>query len=128
MENVGSVHIRLQPNDRRSPPQLIKADVELSGATIFIILQRESKWPFRIENSSEHRFTLVQSVCAFPRYGLLLAYKLRRMSQGPPGIRRPRMRLSPNPLWTTHGIFLPLPKGICVFRQMDFLAQCRLRR
>jgi SHR-binding domain of vacuolar-sorting associated protein 13 len=70
MENVGSVHIRLQPNDRRSPPQLIKADVELSGATIFIILQLETKWPFRIENLSEHPFTLVQSVCAALHYSL----------------------------------------------------------
>jgi hypothetical protein len=116
MENVGSVHIRLQPNDRRSPPQLVKADVELSGATIFIILQRETKWPFRIENLSEHPFTLVQSVCAAPRYGLPLAYKLRRMRQGTPGIRPPRMRLPPSLLWIMHGISLPLLKSISVFR------------
>lgn len=62
MENIGSVHIRLQSNDRRSSPQLIKADVEISGATIFITLQRETKWPFRIENLSDQPFTMVQSV------------------------------------------------------------------
>lgn len=116
MENVGSVHIRLQPNDRRSPQQLIKTDVEVSGATIFITLQRETKWPFRIENLSEHSFTLVQSVCASPHYDLSLAHMVQRMRQVWPGIRRPHMRLPLNLLWTTHGISLPLLKGISVFR------------
>lgn len=62
MENVGSVHVRLQPNEQRGTIQLIKADVEISGATIFIILQRETRWPFRIENLSDHQFTMIQSV------------------------------------------------------------------
>ncbi|KIM32678.1 hypothetical protein M408DRAFT_326439 [Serendipita vermifera MAFF 305830] len=61
MENIGSVHIRLRSNDRRSPPQLIKADVEISGATIFVTLLRETKWPFRIENLSDQSFQLAQS-------------------------------------------------------------------
>lgn len=62
MENVGSVHIRLQPNNERGGIQLIKADIEISGATLFITLQRETKWPFRIENLSDYHFTMVQSV------------------------------------------------------------------
>lgn len=61
MENVGSVHLKLQPNDKRAPVQLIKADVEIAGATLFITLQRETKWPFRIENLSDQDFVLVQS-------------------------------------------------------------------
>ncbi|KAG8855475.1 hypothetical protein FRC20_000760 [Serendipita sp. 405] len=61
MENIGSVHLRLQPNDQRTAPQLIKADIEVAGATLFVTLQRETKWPFRIENLSDHHFTMVQS-------------------------------------------------------------------
>lgn len=62
MENIGSVHVRLHPTNQRDLVQLIKADVEISGATIFITLQRETKWPFRIENLSDYPFTMAQSV------------------------------------------------------------------
>lgn len=62
MENIGSVHLRLEASDTRKTVHLIKADVEVAGATIFITFQRETKWPFRLENLSQFPFELVQSV------------------------------------------------------------------
>lgn len=62
MENIGSVHVRLETNDGRKTIHLIRADVEVAGATIFITLHRETKWPYRIENMSQYPFEMVQSV------------------------------------------------------------------
>ena len=79
MENVGSVHLRLQPNDKRTPTQLVRADVEISGATLFITLHRETKWPFRIENLSDQDFVLVQSVSPALSPTSLANYELGRV-------------------------------------------------
>lgn len=65
MDNTGSVHLRLQPNDSRSSPTLIRADVEITGATLFITLNRETKWPYRIENQSDYDLQFLQSVSIF---------------------------------------------------------------
>jgi vacuolar protein sorting-associated protein 13A/C len=62
MENIGSVHFRLEANDGRKTVHLVKADVEVAGATIFVTLQRETRWPYRIENLSQYPFELIQSV------------------------------------------------------------------
>jgi vacuolar protein sorting-associated protein 13A/C len=64
MEDIGSVHIRVQPID--APPSdvhLWRADVEVEGATIFITLNRESgDWPYRLFNESDYEFIVLQSV------------------------------------------------------------------
>lgn len=64
MEDIGSVHFRVQPID--APPSdvhLWRADVEVEGATIFVILNREfNNWPYRLVNESDYDFIVLQTV------------------------------------------------------------------
>ncbi|RDB28887.1 Vacuolar protein sorting-associated protein 13 [Hypsizygus marmoreus] len=58
MEDIGAVHFRLRiPGDKI---QLIRADVQIDGSTIFISFSVAVEWPFVIENESEYVVTLCQ--------------------------------------------------------------------
>ena len=64
MEDIGSVHFKVQPIDALpSDVHLWRADVEVAGATIFIILNREcDNWPYRLVNESDYDFIVFQTV------------------------------------------------------------------
>jgi len=64
MEDIGSVHFKVQPIDALpSDVHLWCADVEVAGATIFIILNRErDNWPYRLVNESDYEFNVFQTV------------------------------------------------------------------
>ncbi len=66
MEDIGSVHFKVQPIDAQpSDVHLWRADVEVAGATIFIILNREcDDWPYRLANESDYDFIVSQTVCS----------------------------------------------------------------
>ncbi len=61
---VGAVHLRVYPpGEREQQPDLVKVDVAIEGATIFIAFSLETgRWPFRIENDSDMLFSFSQSV------------------------------------------------------------------
>ncbi|KAI0932190.1 hypothetical protein AcW2_000882 [Taiwanofungus camphoratus] len=62
MEDIGSVHFRLQGPEGRPIMYLLRADVKLQGSTIFILLSESSEgWPFTIENDSDYSFTFYQT-------------------------------------------------------------------
>uniref|UniRef100_A0A0W0G3E4 Putative vacuolar protein sorting-associated protein vps13 n=1 Tax=Moniliophthora roreri TaxID=221103 RepID=A0A0W0G3E4_MONRR len=61
--DIGPVHLRLpRPSDRGSGSfTLIRADVKIDGSTVFVHLSPAlDEWPFVIENSSDHAFSLCQ--------------------------------------------------------------------
>ncbi|KAI9292119.1 vacuolar protein sorting-associated protein vps13 [Neoconidiobolus thromboides FSU 785] len=61
IDTVGKIHVQLSKIN--SGIELIKVDVQLQGATIFIILEKETgKWPFRIENMTESNVVFYQAV------------------------------------------------------------------
>lgn len=63
VENIGSVHIRTTPAGERGEQRLLRADVSLEGATIFIVLHQETgRWPFTIENFSQYPLKIAQVV------------------------------------------------------------------
>ena len=64
MEDIGSVHFKVQPIDALpSDVHLWRADVEVAGATIFITLNREhDNWPYRLVNESDYDFIVFQTV------------------------------------------------------------------
>jgi len=52
-----------------SQEDLLRADVLLEGATIFVIVNREEKnWPFRIENRSDTDVIVAQHVSLNSEY------------------------------------------------------------
>lgn len=66
MQDVGAVHLRVYPpGETEQQPDLVKVDVAIEGATIFIAFSLETDhWPFRIENDSDMSFSFCQSVRA----------------------------------------------------------------
>jgi vacuolar protein sorting-associated protein 13A/C len=60
IEDIGSVHFRLRMPDERGV-QLIRADVQISGPTIFITFAVAADgWPFLIENESDYTISFCQ--------------------------------------------------------------------
>jgi vacuolar protein sorting-associated protein 13A/C len=62
IEDIGSVHFRLRmPED--GDFQLIRADVQISGPTIFVTFAAAvDGWPFMIENESDYTISFCQQV------------------------------------------------------------------
>lgn len=67
IHEVGTVHLRVfPPGEESQAPDLIKADVAIEGATIFVTFSLETgRWPFRVENDSDVSITFSQSVRRF---------------------------------------------------------------
>ncbi|KAI9725458.1 MAG: hypothetical protein M1828_003129 [Chrysothrix sp. TS-e1954] len=59
ISNVGRVHTKLAKNKERQ--QLIKAEIMLEDATIFIHLSLTQHWPFSIQNESSAEVTFYQA-------------------------------------------------------------------
>ena len=58
------MHFRLKAPGDHSEVHLMRADVKLGGATIFIVISdEEDGWPFTIENESDFTFVMYQTVC-----------------------------------------------------------------
>jgi len=54
IEDIGSVHFRLRRSDDSKSPDLVRADIQIEGSTIFILFALATdEWPFVIENSSD---------------------------------------------------------------------------
>lgn len=63
IEDIGSVHFRLRRPGNGARTHLIRADVKMKGATIFVSLSlSDDSWPFLIENDSTYAVTLCQTV------------------------------------------------------------------
>jgi hypothetical protein len=63
IEDIGSVHFRLKRPGDGARTHLIRADVKMNGATIFISLSlSDDSWPFLIENDSSYAVAFCQSV------------------------------------------------------------------
>lgn len=63
IEDIGSVHFRLKRPGDGARTHLIRADVKMDGATIFVSLNlSDDCWPFLIENDSSHAVTFCQAV------------------------------------------------------------------
>ncbi|KZT30580.1 vacuolar protein sorting-associated protein 13 [Neolentinus lepideus HHB14362 ss-1] len=62
IEDIGSVHFRLREPGKGGVVRLVKADVKIDGATIFVIYSlAQNGWPFVVENDSDFDFTVVQT-------------------------------------------------------------------
>jgi len=59
ISNVGRVHVKLAKEKQRQ--QLIKAEILMEGATIFINLTLTKYWPFTIQNESDTEFFFYQA-------------------------------------------------------------------
>ncbi|KAF2754047.1 vacuolar protein sorting-associated protein 13 [Pseudovirgaria hyperparasitica] len=58
--NVGNVHVKLAKNGKRQ--QLVRVDILMEGATIFLQLSIETKhWPFSMRNESDTEFLFYQA-------------------------------------------------------------------
>ncbi len=63
IEDIGSVHFRLRRPGEGGTTHLIRADIKMDGATIFVSLNlADDGWPFLIENESSYAVTLCQMV------------------------------------------------------------------
>ena len=64
MLEVGTVHLRIfPPGEGPQAPDLVKADVAMEGATIFLTFSLEAgRWPFKVENDSDYPISFCQSV------------------------------------------------------------------
>lgn len=61
IEDIGSVHFRLRRPGEGGTTHLIRADIKMDGATIFVSLNlADDGWPFLIENDSSYAVTLCQ--------------------------------------------------------------------
>lgn len=60
LENIGVVHLRLPSEENEN--EILKANVEVDGSTIFVSFSKSDIWPFQIENQSEHAVSLTQKV------------------------------------------------------------------
>lgn len=57
------MHFRLGVAGNHDEVRLMRADVKLGGATIFVVISDETEgWPFTIENESDFAFVLYQTV------------------------------------------------------------------
>lgn len=62
IEDIGTVHFRLRVPDDANV-RLIRADVQISGPTIFITFAAAADgWPFMIENDSDYTVSFCQQV------------------------------------------------------------------
>lgn len=67
IEDIGSVYFRLGSSEHR---ELIRADVKIDGATIFVIFSPATEgYPFLIENGTDFEFKLWQRVYNIPFLG-----------------------------------------------------------
>lgn len=110
MEDIGSVHFRLQGPEGRPIMYLLRADVKLQGSTIFILLSESSEgWPFTIENDSDYSFTFYQTV-RLPLLAqcVLAVDDVDRIRLVSTSSLRPNLfrciLFQKNRKWTTHGI------------------------
>lgn len=63
MEDIGSVHFRLQRPGKPDDIQLIRANVQIDGSTIFVYFYAaDDDWPFSIENDSDYPVSFCQTV------------------------------------------------------------------
>jgi vacuolar protein sorting-associated protein 13A/C len=62
MEDIGSVHFRMKHPSKPDEIQLVRADVQVDGSSIFVYLFRAEKWPFVVENDSDYPLTFCQKV------------------------------------------------------------------
>ena len=63
MEDIGTVHFRMSATTRNGTFFLVRAEIAIEEATIFIIISREvARWPFMIENRSDYQVTFTQTV------------------------------------------------------------------
>ena len=63
MRDVGDIHVRLSNAD--GGETLIRTDVALTGAVVFLTISREERgWPIVIENASDFPFSISQVVSA----------------------------------------------------------------
>jgi vacuolar protein sorting-associated protein 13A/C len=62
MEDIGSVHFRLRHPSKPSEVQLVKADIQVDGPSVFIYLFNADQWPFVLENDSDYPLTFSQTV------------------------------------------------------------------
>ncbi|KAA1471483.1 DUF1162-domain-containing protein [Dentipellis sp. KUC8613] len=54
IEDIGAVYLRMKHPSQTDSSHLIRADVKMDGATIFVFLQlADDNWPFLIENDSD---------------------------------------------------------------------------
>lgn len=61
IEDIGSVHLRLRVPGESSTIRLVRADVKMGGATIFVSYSpAQDGWPFVVENDSDFDFTIAQ--------------------------------------------------------------------
>jgi hypothetical protein len=60
MEDIGSVHFRLRHPNKPDQVQLVRADVQVDGPSIFVYLYRADQWPFMIENDSDYPLSFSQ--------------------------------------------------------------------
>ncbi|CCL98963.1 uncharacterized protein FIBRA_00971 [Fibroporia radiculosa] len=62
MEDIGTVHFRLQGTGESSRTYLMRADVKMEGSTIFVFIAQATEGsPFIIENDSDYTFSFCQS-------------------------------------------------------------------
>ncbi|KAI0275069.1 vacuolar protein sorting-associated protein 13 [Gloeopeniophorella convolvens] len=55
IEDIGSIHFRLKRPGDQAQTHLVRADVKMNGATIFVSLDlADNDWPFLIENDSNY--------------------------------------------------------------------------
>lgn len=59
MANVGTVHLRLP--ERGQPTTLVKIDITLEAATLFVHISETKQWPYSIRNFTDIEFTMFQS-------------------------------------------------------------------
>lgn len=65
--DVGTVHVKLAKANQRQ--RLIKVDIIMEGATLFIHLSLETRnWPFSMRNESDSEFIFYQAVSISARY------------------------------------------------------------
>ncbi|EIW86715.1 vacuolar protein sorting-associated protein 13 [Coniophora puteana RWD-64-598 SS2] len=61
IEDIGSVHFRLSNTNDQNDAQIIRANVQIDGSTIFVSFQKAEGAPFVIENSSDFSFSFCQT-------------------------------------------------------------------
>ncbi|KAI0073133.1 vacuolar protein sorting-associated protein 13 [Panus rudis PR-1116 ss-1] len=67
IEDIGSVHFRMETPGDHPTVQLMKAEVKLGGPTIFVVISAATEgWPFTIENESDYSFNVYQTDMEHP--------------------------------------------------------------
>jgi vacuolar protein sorting-associated protein 13A/C len=61
MGEIGTVHLRLRHPDRPAEVQLLRAEVQVDGSSIFIYIYSADRWPFLIENNSDYSASFRQA-------------------------------------------------------------------